>query len=445
MRKLLAVAFGLAFGPAVAGADDFPAGYLDQWHQWRGPWANGVAPQGNPPIQWDESTNIRWKTDIPGRGSASPIVWGDQVFVVTAVPTDRPAERSAQAGPTGLPGRSVPAPDRYYRFMVISLDKATGRVRWERVATEQVPHEGHQPTHGFASGSPTTDGQRLFAFFGSRGVYSYDLEGDLKWERDLGDMRTRNGFGEGTSPTLYGDKLIVQWDHEGGSFITALSALTGETVWKVDRDEGTAWATPLVVPHNGRPVIVTNATRRTRAYDLATGELLWENGGQTANAIPSPVAAGGVAFAMSGFRGKALFAIPLDARGDLTGTDKVLWKHDRGTPYVPSPLLYEDLLYFLDTNNAVLTVMDIATGQPVIDRERLPGVRDFYASPVGAAGRVYLVDRAGTTLVLKHGRRLEVLATNKLDSPIDASPAIVGEEIFLRGESRVYCVAATSG
>jgi outer membrane protein assembly factor BamB len=332
-------------------------------------------------------------------------------------------------------------PTNYFQFVVLCLDRATGNTLWQQVVREELPHEGHHGDHGYASGSPTTDGEFLYASFGSRGVYCLTLDGQVRWERDFGDMRTRNGFGEGTSPTLVGDTLIVNWDHEAEDFIAALDAKTGETKWQVERDEPTGWSTPLAIPHDGKTQIVVNGTNRARGYDLASGELLWECGGQTTNAIPSPVTADGVVYCVSGFRGSAAVAISLDSRGDLTETDNQVWTHSGGTPYVPSPLLYGDLLYLNKSNDAILTVLNAKTGEVVIEKERLPGLKGIYASPVGAAGRVYYIGRNGAAVVLKHGTAFEVLAENTLDDPIDASPAIVGKELYLRGKEHLYCIA----
>ena len=450
----------------AATVADFQDEYPRNWHQWRGPEANGVAPHGDPPVQWSEDTNIKWKTAIPGRGSGSPIVWGDRVYLLTAVETDRvdesaslteseppppqPPERRGAEG-RGREGRRrggfggrfrQAAPKNFYQFVVLCLDCNTGEVLWQRVANEAVPHESLHPTNTYASSSATTDGQYLYASFGSFGIYCYDLDGDLKWTRDLGEMQTRNSFGEGASPTIHNGTLVVNWDHEGPSFIAALDAATGETKWKRDRDELTTWNTPLIVEAAGRTQVIVNATNRTRSYDLDTGEILWECGGQASNPIPSPVARGNLVYCMTGYRGYALYAIPLDSVGDITDTERIAWHRDEGTPYVSSPLLYDDRLYFTKSRNGILSCLNAETGEPIIDQERLTGVSSLYASPVGAAGRIYLVSREGTTLVLKKSDQLEVLAANVLDEPIDASPAIVGKQLFLRGDKHLYCISA---
>jgi len=254
-------------------------------------------------------------------------------------------------------------------------------------------------------------------------------------------METRLSFGEGASPVLHKDTLVVTWDHDGPSFIVALDAATGETRWQKDRDEKSDWATPLVVERGGRTQVITNASNRVRSYDLASGELLWECGGQVGNVTPSPVAYDNLVFCMSGYRGSALFALPLDAKGDLTGSDKIAWKHDRGTPYIPSPLLYDHRLYFTQANDGILKCLDASTGKTLIDTTRLPGIARIYSSHVGAAGRVYITSRDGTTLVIRHGDQFQVLATNKLNDDIDASAAIVGKEMYLRGKRFLYCLA----
>ncbi len=435
------LAFVVTAFAANLSADDSKSQSGGNWPQWRGPHASGVAPLADPPIRWDENTNIKWKAEIPGAGSSTPIVWGNRLFVLTAAPTDRLAERPPQADE-----RSKTEPPKHiYQFVVLCLDRATGKTLWRRVACEETPHEGRHGTNSYASGSPTTDGQRLYASFGSRGVYCYDLDGDLLWKRDLGDMRTRYGWGEGVSPVVHDGRLIVNWDHEDQSFITALDAKTGKTLWRVDRDEPTSWATPLVVEHAGKTQVITSGTNRVRSYDLANGELIWQYGGLTVNAIPSPVVSGDVVFCTSGYRGSIAVAIPLDSSGDIAEKpESVVWRHERGTPYVPSPIVYGNQIYFTRTNTAVLSCLDIATGKPVFETQRIQGLSSLYASPAAAAGRIYFVGRDGTTVVLRHGRRLEVLATNKLDEPVDASPVLVGRQLFLRGARHVYCIEAAA-
>lgn len=439
------------------------------WPQWRGPQGTGVAPDANPPTSWSEEKNIKWKVKIPGRGTATPIIWEDRIFIQTAIATGKktapPANEVAAATeekttPTseraqeakrdekGPPGRKggfrgmrSEKPTAIYQFVLLCLDRKTGEKRWQKVAREEVPHEGHHPDHGFSSSSPVTDGQYVYAFFGSRGLHCYDLDGNLKWQKDLGRMQTKLAFGEGSSPALRGDTLVVNWDHEGDDFIVALDKRTGDERWRKPRDEDTSWATPLVVDHDGRAQVVTSATNKVRSYDLQTGDLVWEATGMTSNAIPTPVAAGEMVYVTSGFRGAALLAIRLGSTGDLTGTDAIAWSLRKATPYVPSPLLYGNRLYFFSGNNAVLSSFDAKTGEPIIDASRIEGLRGVYASPVGAGGHVYLVGRDGEGVVIKDADELEVVATNQLDERFDASPAIAGNELYLRGHEYLYCIA----
>jgi outer membrane protein assembly factor BamB len=414
----------LVFVPLAAITDQNPT---QDWPQWRGPHANGVAPDADPPATWSETDNVKWKVEIPGRGSGSPIVWGDRVYLMTAV---------SESGET--------AEGVVHRFIVMALDRATGEVVWEKVAREEAPHEAtHRENGTYASASPVTDGEVLIANFESRGIYVYDLDGNLIWEKDLGDKRMRNTFGEGTTPALHGDTLVHVWDQQGGqSFIVALDKRTGEEKWRRDRDEIDTWATPLVVEVNGRAQAIAPAMERMYSYDLETGDLVWEGDGLTMNVIPSPVVIDNIAILMSGFRGNSLKAIDLTrAKGDITGTDAIVWSFDRDTPYVPSPLLYDGLLYMLKSNNGILTVFDAKTGTIHYGPQRLEAVPNVFASPVGAGGRVYIPGREGDTLVLRHGTSFEVLGVNSLDDGFDASPAIAGNEIFLRGNRFLYCIS----
>lgn len=435
--------------PVSAGEPD----YDRYWPAWRGPLATGVAPQGRPPLKWSETENIRWKVELPGEGNNTPIVWGDRVFVQAAVRTERKGDAAAMpsAPPTPSPGgdagRGRPAgaqrPENVYQFVILAYDRKTGREVWRHVAREEQPHEGAHQDGSLAPGSAVTDGSCLIANFGSRGLYGFDMAGKLKWERDLGDMRTRNGFGEGATPALHGDALVVTWDHEGDSFIVALDKNTGRELWRRDRDEATTWATPLVFPAKSGPQVVVPATNFVRGYDLTNGEEIWRCAGMTANCIPSPVADAATVYVCSGFRGSALLAIrPDEARGDISAGGAVAWKFNEGTPYVPSPLLYDDLLFFGNVNNAMLTCLAAKTGKVHFAKQRLEGTAGgMYASPVGAAGRVYVTARDGTTFVLKKGETFELLATNKLDDGVDASPAIVEDELYLRGNKHLYCIA----
>jgi outer membrane protein assembly factor BamB len=432
---VLAVPLTLTAGDSVPGA-------TDNWHHWRGPLANGTAPNAEPPITWDAKTNVKWTVDLPGKGSATPIVWGDRVFAVTALDTGKQARPEDRARVDPRFERKTDPPSEYYQFVVHCFDRNSGKELWRHQAAERVPHEGHHPTHSYAAGSPTTDGKRLYVSFGSFGVYCYDLDGKPLWSRDLGRIISRLGWGEAVTPVIHNESLLLNWDQEANSRLICLDAATGKTKWEAPRDEPTSWNTPLVVEHKGTTQVILNGTRRVRSHDLATGKEIWSCPGMTVNAIPSPVAADGVAYVVSGYRGAAGVAVSLDATGDVTPANGLRWKYNRGTPYVPSPLLSNGRLWFTQGNSNLLTVLDAKSGKPLVEQERLPNVRSFYSSPVAAAGRVYLVDQSGTTLVFKDADPLELLATNRLSDKIDASPALVGKQIFLRSHSKLYCIEA---
>lgn len=420
--------------------------YAHNWPQWRGPLATGVAPHANPPVQWSESENVRWKVEVPGTGHASPVIWDTHVYVQTAIETEQTVDEKTIAEvrenqPRWMRNRGV-APTSIQQFVILALNRQDGTIAWKKILREEYPHEGTHRDATWASNSPVTDGEGIIAYFGSRGLYCLDMQGNVLWEKDLGDMRTRNGFGEGSSPALYDDVVVVNWDHEGDSFIVALDRTSGAELWKKERDEVTSWSTPIIVEVEGEPQVIVNATGHTRGYDLQTGQVIWQAQGMTVNTISSPVYDNGLVYVMSGFRGSMLQAIRLaDASGELDDSASMVWTHDRDTPYVPSPLLYDNYLYFLKVNSGILSCFNARTGEPYYGPERLDDIKNIYASPVGAADRVYLTGREGTTMVLEKGPELRVLASNSLDDRFDASAAIVGNELYLRGHRFMYCLA----
>ncbi|MFC1541720.1 PQQ-binding-like beta-propeller repeat protein [Candidatus Latescibacterota bacterium] len=400
------------------------------WSQWRGPLGTGAALSGNPPVEWSEQKNVQWKTSLSGTGYGTPVVWGNDIFVSSAILPKGSEPSAGSAKPT------EPA-----KFIVMALDCTSGEIRWERTAREEIPHQGVHRSSTWSASSPITDGKHVYAYFGSFGLYCYTMNGDLVWEKDFGDMDIRNQFGEGSTPSLYKNSLVVLWDHEGQSFIVVLDATTGKEIWKKNRDEITSWATPLIVEVDGLPQVITIGTNRVISYDLTTGNILWEDEGLTANVIPTPVEADGIAYLTSGHRGSALRAVRLaNAKGTITGTQAVLWSYNQDTPYVPSPLLHGDKLYFLRSNQGILTCVDIATGKPHYSNQRLESISSMYASPVGVQDRVYLLSRDGITMVISHGPEFNVLAENTLDDNFDASPVIVGDNIYLRGHQYLYCI-----
>lgn len=427
----------------AAGADTnspVSAEWLHTWPQWRGPLANGVAPHANPPVEWSEQQNIRWKIELPGQGHSSPVVFGDRIYVTAAAPVGAEQKPVFDSAP-GVHD-SVPVTHRF-QYRVLAIDRKDGRVIWMKSVHEEWPHEGGHTTGSPASNSPVTDGRFIYAFFGSRGLYCLDTNGTVTWQANLGKMQTLHAHGEGSSPVLAGETLIVNWDHEGESFLFAFDKRTGKQRWKVPRDEITSWSTPLVVERNGSAQVVVSATKRIRSYEVDTGKLIWECDGLTDNVVASPVQWHDLLIAGNSYYRQAMVAIRLDgARGDLSATTNVAWRLNRLTPYVPSPLIYDETLYHLRHNQNVLVRMNPATGQLRGDLLRLDGIRDFiFASPVAAAGRIYITSRDGVTVVLGHTGGNPTLAVNKLNDSFSASAALVDRDVILRGERFLYCLS----
>ncbi len=421
LRNILPISFIVVFSASVCSEQA-------QWPALRGPNYNGLIHQGNPPVEWSEKKNVRWKTAIPGAGHASPVLWGDYLYVQTAVevPID------------GFFG------DPKYHYKLLAVHRNNGEIAWEKTVREALPVEdSHHRTATFASNTGITDGEHLYAFFGSQGLYCFDFEGNLKWEKDFGDMTTRNSFGEGSSPAIQGTTLVINWDHEGDSFIVALDKRSGEELWRKERNEPTSWSTPLIVEFAGKHQVIVSASRKTRSYDLKTGDVIWECSGLGTNVIPTPLYRDGVVYVTSGHRSPAMQAIQLDkAEGDITGSDAVLWSIDQNTPYVSSPLLYGDRLFLTKNRNAILSCYDPSTGEIVYGPERLAGLGHVYSSLVGIDDRIYISDLDGSTLVIKNSSKFEALATNVLDEGTAASLIVAGDVIYLRGYQHLYCIAA---
>lgn len=430
----LLLALVLAYAPAGA-ADPKSAGH---WPQWRGPLGTGVAPSADPPIHWSESRNLRWKTAIPGKGHSTPVIWGDRLFLTTAIPFGSSVEESHEHSHGA---HNNVAAGRGLRFVVMAIDRRDGKILWQTEVSRGLPHETAHESGSWASQSPVTDGEIVVASFGSGGVYGLSHDGELLWKTRPGRMRIKHGHGEGSSPALHGKTVVVNWDHEDESFLLALDSRSGKRRWRRARDESTSWSTPLIVEHEGRTQVIVSATSRVRSYDLATGKTLWECGGLSGNVVASPVAEDGVVYVGSSYEKRSMIAIRLDAKGDVTGSDAVVWKRERDTPYVPSPLLYDGMLLFLKHYQGILTNVDAPSGRAHFGPERIPGIRNVYASPVGAAGRIYITDLGGATTVLRRSAKLETLARNRLPDSFSASAAIAGDRLYLRGESFLYCIA----
>ena len=426
---LTAILLGF-MAPAVYG--DTPE---ENWPAWRGPNFDGEALHGNPPLEWSETKNVKWKVKLPGSGGSTPVVWGNKILLTTAEPSVGELPKQPR-GNTPLPAPAVP-----YKFNILCLDRETGKVLWERTANEAIPHEGHHPTGSYASYSPVTDGAFVWASFGSWGLHCFSLDGEHRWSADLIKMTTVNTFGEGSSVALAGDAVIVVMDHEGDSKIFAFDKTTGAPLWTKDRDEKSSWATPLIIEHDGVEQVVTSGSNRIRSYNTKTGDIIWEHDGLNDDVIPSPVVGLGNIYLTSGYRNSNLYAIKLGGTGDLSDSGALVWQTGKDTPYVSSPLIYDGKIYFTRGLSGYISCYDAATGKPFYTRQKLQGLRQLYASPVGAAGRIYIPGRRGTTVVIKSGERFEILATNVLDDGFDASPVVAGDELFLKGLTSLYCIA----
>ncbi|HCE42239.1 MAG TPA: hypothetical protein DET40_01660 [Lentisphaeria bacterium] len=442
-KSCLAIFAIACFSVMKTTAADVPA---TDWPQWRGPTVTGEAtPDANPPVSWSEESNIAWKTAIPGSGRSTPIILKDRVFVLTAVPTEKDLDpekvKAAEAGIPEFAKKGAHIPKKVMQFVVMALKRSDGSVLWQKTVSEHAPLSGTHADGSWASGSPITDGEMLYAYFGSYGLYAMTLDGEVKWSKNLGTFKTRANFGEGTSPALCGDLLIINQDFEGPSFIVALDKKSGDEKWRVKRDEVTSWATPLVIQQGEKKQVVVSSNKLIRSYNPADGTVLWEIGGMTQNVIPCPVTDGNLVFCMSGFRGNALLAIKLaEAAGDLSNKpEAVAWSSKANTPYVPSPVLSGGLIYYIKTNDGFLTCADAATGK-VQYAEKLADVKTVFASPVAAGGRLYIPGKDGLTLVLKLGPKFELLSSNKLGEGIISSPAVVGKDLFIRGYKSLYCI-----
>jgi outer membrane protein assembly factor BamB len=430
----------------VAGCTSVSA---QNWPSFRGPEASGVA-EGFPTVMtWNVATsqNVLWKAPIPGLAVSSPIVWGDHVFVSTAVSSD-----PAAGIKTGLYGDVQPSADlSKHSWRLIALDKRNGKVLWDRVAFEGVPKTKRHPKSSQASPTPVTDGRRVIVSFGSQGLYAYDFDGKLLWKRDLGVLNAGwfydpdYEWGVGSSPIIWKDLVIVQCDIQKSSFIAAFDVATGRPVWRTEREEIPSWSTPTIFDANGRAELVTQATKFTRGYDPRTGKELWRLSGNSEIAIPTPVVGPNLIIVSNGYSPvQPIFAIKPGGTGDITPkngqtqSEFIAWSTNRGGPYIPTPVIYRDQLYVLGING-VLAAYDVRTGQRVY-QERVGMGGSFSASPVAADGKLYLSSEDGDVFVVKAGPKYEPLATNSVGEVVMATPAISGGVIIIRGVKQVIAV-----
>ena len=414
----------------------------DHWPQFRGPAASGVPANCSAPEAWSASDRVAWKTPIPGRGWSSPIVWGERIFITTAIKEG--VEREAVKKGLYL-GGDRPAPKDVHRWVVYCLDLNGGKIVWEREVHRGIPEHGHHLKNTLASETPVTDGERVYAYFGNVGMFCFDLEGKPLWSKRWENVPTRFGWGTAASPVLHGERIYLVNDNDKESFLVALDKKTGEQIWRVERDEKSNWATPFIWENEKRTEIVTPGTGRIRSYGL-DGQLLWELGGMSVITIPTPSAQHGLLYITSGYvmdRRKPLFAIRPGAVGNITlqenetHSEYVAWCQPQAGPYNPSPIVYGDFLYVL-YDMGLLACYDAKTGKEVYGKRRIgPGARAFTSSPWAYGGKLFCLSEDGDTFVIRAGAEFELLGKNSLGELCMATPAIVRDGLIIRTESHL--------
>ena len=414
------------------------------WPQWRGPAGQGISTEKNLPTTWTATKNIKWKTPIEGLGHSSPIVWGKKIFLTTAldgevIPGRTPGVTHKMADGSDFVHPDALGADRRHTFKVICIDRESGKILWQRVAYEGPVHDSRHRRASFASSTPATDGKYVFAFFGTEGLYAYDFNGKLLWKQDLGKLGTAS-VGYGVSPILYGNLVIMQCDESGmNSFIAAFDKKTGKEVWRAPRKVDVTWSTPVLVKAGKRTELVASAAEAIISYDPMTGKELWRHKGLESNAVNTPVVSNDMVVITSGYPLKIALALRAGGSGDVTGSKQLVWSYNKGTAYVPSPILYGDYLYLM-AGNGSLTCLDAKTGKVAYEGARVPKAIPFTASPVAYEDKVLITSDEGETFVVKAGPKHEIIGTNSVGEAVFASPAIADGKIFIRGVNNLFAI-----
>jgi outer membrane protein assembly factor BamB len=400
--------------PAVRMVADEGEG-AKYWPRWRGPSGQGLVSGAGYPDAWSSTQNVRWKTPLSGDGNSSPVVWGDRVFLTSAYDNGR-------------------------RVSVVAFRRSDGMKLWEAFAPAGRANQGNHYKNGHASATPATDGQRVYASFGARGLVAFDMDGKLVWHRDLGPMEAYHGTAG--SPLLYKDRLILYQDQFAGSFIAAFDTRSGKELWRTKRDADTGWGTPIAVRVVDHDEIIVSSQLRVQAYSPDTGAELWRCSGTTYEVIPTPVVGYGMVFCSSGRAGPTL-AIKPGGKGDVTRTH-VQWTSPRGSPFVPSPILYGEYLYMVNDMASIVTCLEATTGK-VMWQGRLGAAsrEGFSASPVAFDGKVFFTNDEGETFVLKAGPTFQLLHVNKLEETTLATPALVDGRWYIRTDRHLYAIGKT--
>jgi outer membrane protein assembly factor BamB len=415
----------------------------DQWPQFRGPQSTGVADDPALPDNWSATRNVVWKSEIPGSGWSSPVVWGDRIFVTSVISTVAP-EAPKKGLYFGGNREAIPADE--HRWMVYAVDWKTGKILWEREVYRGAPRSSHHLKNTYASETPVTDGERVYAYFGNVGLFVFDMNGKPVWSERLGPFRTRYGWGTAASPVLYKDRIYVVNDNDDQSFLMALDKRTGKQIWRVERDEASNWSTPYVWENERRTEIVTSGTRKVRSYDL-DGHLLWVLGGMSSIVIPTPFSQFGLLFLASGYVGdtvRPVFAVRSGARGDISlkdgaaSNEYIAWYQRQAGPYNPSPVVYGDYYYTL-LDRGIFTCHDARTGREIYGKQRIdPGASAFTASPWAYNGKIFALSEDGDTFVIQAGPEFKVLGKNSLDEMSMATPAIARGSLIIRTATKLY-------
>lgn len=449
MRRLFITIFSAAIVVLTfsLAKNDSPVGAAEtsNWPQWRGPDSQGISNDKNLPTEWSETKNVLWKTEISGRGFSQPVIWGNRVFLTTDI-EGGPAPETHKPPKHMIGEKEFTHPEwdginRLHTYKTICLDRDSGKILWEQVSYEGTAYDYRHKRGNYAAPSPVTDGKYVWTYFGSEGLYCYDFKGKLIWKKSLGPIPTL-GMGVGTSPVLHGDLLILQCDENLGknSFITALNKKTGNEIWRVKRDVQTSWTTPVIVKTPQRAELVTSGNEFLISYDPATGKELWRVTGLKSHAIATPVVGHGMVILSSGYPAKVITAVKLGGDGNLDNTDKIAWRYNKGTAYVPSPILYGDYLYLM-SDAGILTCLDPKTGEVIYEGGRIPVATKFYgASPVAFDGKILLTSDDGETFVIKAGPKHEVLGQNSIGEPSRTSIAIADGKLFIRGDKHLFCI-----
>ena len=423
------------------------AGNESNWPQWRGPGGSGISHEANLPEEWTPTKNVQWKTPLPGRGHSSPIIWGNRIFLTAEIEGEVIPEAKAvthirrgqvYAHPDAVAG------NRRHTLKVLCLDRDSGKILWERIAYEGRVHDDRHRKGSYASSTPVTDGKLVYAFFDAEGLYGYDFQGKPVWKSSLGKI-AKMGLGPGISPVLHENLLILQCDQEdggaeAGSFIAAVDKRTGKEVWRVPRIHRKTWATPLIVKTADRAELIASGAESVIAYDPRTGRELWHSIGVEGHAIPSAVAGHDMVFVTAGYPSKRALAIKLGGSGDISNSPHFVWKYEKGTAYVNSPILYGDYFYIV-SDKGVITCFDARTGEMKYEGGRVPVPATFTSSTVAYGNKLFLTSEDGETFVVKAGPKHEVLRTNSIGEPVFASIAAAAGKIFIRGDKHLFCIA----